>query len=113
NVVPGGPEQVTFRPAGEGEVLVRVQATDLAGNKGEATQSVAGGAPVAVASTAAGAIEPAGGSLLSGTGEGGSRKPDSGAPARPVSNPVPEKASDNSLFPPASSGPAPGNPPRT
>ncbi len=113
NVVPGGPEQVSFRPTGAGEVLVRVQATDLAGNKGEATQSVVGGAPTGAGATPAGAIEPAGGNLLGGLGDAGNRKPEGGAPARPASTPVPEKGSlpENSLFPPASPVPPPDNPP--
>ncbi len=41
--LPGGPKQASFRPVGAGEVQVRVQAVDLACNRGEATQPVGEG----------------------------------------------------------------------
>ncbi len=58
--LPGGPEQVSFRPVGTGEVQVRIQAGDLAGNRNEATHPVSGGTPTGASATPASAIEAVG-----------------------------------------------------
>jgi hypothetical protein len=84
--VPGSPEQVSFPAAGAGEVLVRVQAVDLAGNRGEDTRTVAGGVPATATIVPASTVESV--PLVGGGTNDGGRKPEGGLAGRPGSNPA-------------------------
>jgi hypothetical protein len=111
--IPGTAEQVSFQPVGNGEVQVRVQAVDLAGNRGEAAQPVAGGTPLGASATQASAVE-AFGPVPGGPGDTAVHSVPGGAPPRLVSGPAAGAFEMNPLIP-SSSGPpsGPSGPPAT
>jgi hypothetical protein len=96
--MPEAKGQATFRPGTLGDVTVRVQLKDLAGNQGEATTAVTHGGPPA---TGSGAIEVAG-SPPPKPSDSSVRRAD--APPQPRGT---AEAQDNSLFPPPPGPPAP------
>jgi hypothetical protein len=87
--VPGEREEVTFRPEGAGEVLVRVEAVDLAGNRSMDTRPVAGGAPGGTTITPVGTSTSEAASPLpvGGANETAGRRPDVGTTSRQGSSP--------------------------